>query len=183
MSLLPEDPKSVLIGLWLPGDPGLSVHRVDLLSGNLKKVVRAHEGVLAWSVDHQNQVRVGWGGRRKATGEFLLARTKKDQDFETVLAWDPAQDKRGFEFAGFSDNPRAIYVFAPTEDGRKGIFPFDLEARPDPSPTEPEMAWRSLGISPSPSTEPRPRSRSSSCRTGARGRAMFGAGTLRSSFS
>ncbi|MEO1232755.1 MAG: S9 family peptidase [Myxococcota bacterium] len=127
ISFLPEDPDGLLLGLWVPGQKGVGARRVDLGSGRLKTVASPRRGTLSWAVDHRDQVRVGLGEARWDSQNFIVARVGGSGGFKEILNWNPYEDEGGFTFAGFDPDPKKIYIKANTEDGRNGIYRFDLE--------------------------------------------------------
>ena len=129
VSYLRDDPGGVLIALWLPGDPGVGVRRVDLKSGNLRSVIRPRPGTLRWAADHRDHVRIGWGEAESVSRNFIYARTNSTASFEKILEWNPHRDEKGFRFAGFAPDPGLIYVYAQSEHGRLAVFPYNIATR------------------------------------------------------
>jgi dipeptidyl aminopeptidase/acylaminoacyl peptidase len=123
---LPDDPKHVLIHYQEQGKSGPSAARVDVRTGNVESVAPAEKAVQRWYADPQGEVRVGEGSR---DGSWLVVgRRKPDGDFEDLTHFDRLSGD-GFTFAGYSSEPRTLYVYAPTAGDRIGLFSYDLNER------------------------------------------------------
>ena len=72
-------------------------------------------------------MRAGWGEKRTVSQNFLMARARSDERFEEVARWDPGEEI-GIRFAGYSPTPETIYVYRRTEQGRLGLYEYDLDA-------------------------------------------------------
>jgi len=81
--------------------------------------------VTGWAADHRGQVRAGWGGTKTGTTRFLYARIGSEDRFEEIIRWDPFDDD-GFWLAGFSEDPKKIYVWSNSETGRDSLYTYDL---------------------------------------------------------
>jgi dipeptidyl aminopeptidase/acylaminoacyl peptidase len=128
VSWLHDEPDHILLSLWLPGQNGTGARKVNIRSGALSVEATPRYGTLGWAADHEGHVRAGWGERRSASEEFLIARTDPKGSFTEIARWDPA-DELGLAFAGFSPEPKTIYVYKRTEQGTTGVYTYDIEAQ------------------------------------------------------
>lgn len=122
---LPDDPRHVLLEYRPSTSETPLVQRLDVKSGALAPVEAVHPEIHAWRADHDGVVRAGEGydGLRYS----LFARVAAKDKLKKVIEWNPYEDE-GFYLAGFSYDPRTIYVSKVTA-GRVGIFEYDLATR------------------------------------------------------
>ncbi len=127
---LPDEPKFVMIGLWVPTQNGVSAQRLNVIHGGLSTAARARYGTLDWYADHEGVVRAGRGEPASGTEEFVYARISGDHEWEQILRWDPYEDSGGFWFAGYSEEPEMIYVYRYSDEHkRRSLYSYDLEKR------------------------------------------------------
>lgn len=121
---LPDDRNHVLISYHNPFDRTPSIKRLDVDDGRTSGRQRAIDKIDAWHVDPQGNVRAGEGRRRNRY--TLFARVESDGRLRELQSHDVFADD-GFEFAGFHQNPKRLFVFSEHE-GRSALYEFDIEA-------------------------------------------------------
>jgi len=124
----PSDPEHVLVNWWESSEAGASVRRARIRDGLPSTVVPAQPGVNVWYADHLGQVRAGSGRSQDGITGIVVARETDDAAFEELVDAD-AVAQTDFEFAGFSPDPKTLYLRAIGETGRKALYEYDLEGR------------------------------------------------------
>ena len=144
----PDDPADVIerwqqfeddIIHWLPRDPDAVVvdfkgraKRFDLRTSRYTKVrgsYMAERIAVQWLADHRGAVRAAYGTRGWGTRYLLFARRAEVEAFEKLAEFDMLSEK-GILFAGFSEDPNRIYVFADNDEGRTALREYTLPEGP-----------------------------------------------------
>jgi dipeptidyl aminopeptidase/acylaminoacyl peptidase len=125
---------------WLPGDPdqvllarpqsggGTSVHRTRVRDGIGSQVSPEAVRAERWFVDFEGRVRAASGPDPEGLGDAVWARPDDASDLEPLVDDDLASES-SLAFAGFAADPGMLYVYADTEEGRRGVYRYDLTAR------------------------------------------------------
>jgi len=123
---LPDEPDRIMVN-WFG-----AARLVEVSASRLRASIIERKGVGGWGTDHKHKVRVGFSGQRYNTEFGVWGRVTEDDRIERLVKWDPLsvdETGMGFYFAGFSDDPKIIYVFSERETGRFALYEFDLQAK------------------------------------------------------
>lgn len=124
ISMLPEDPKHILISVDRDLPLHQTVYKVDVYTGKLSRVLKYKTSVRSWLADRQGNVRAGVSfddDERKSTIKILDPNTNK-----WVEAWSyTIFDEPEINALGFGENPNDFYLFADHE-GYQALYKADL---------------------------------------------------------
>ncbi len=124
---LPDDPDRVLVN---EGDPDGSVHprRVSVRTGVGADVTPEGFVAEAWYADRRGVVRAAHVRDPDGLTMSAWARVASEDAF-VALSVDDFTHESSLAFAGFSEDPRSVYVYGETESGRRGVYAYDLVAQ------------------------------------------------------
>lgn len=119
-------PHEVLVGLNQDNPMLHDVYRLDIRSGEMRKVAE-NPGFLSWLVDPDFRVR---GGTRQTPdgGSEILVRETEEDDWEVVLALDP-DDSMLVTVARFTGDGKGLYLINPQGSDTSRLVKLDLVTR------------------------------------------------------
>ncbi|WP_347988653.1 S9 family peptidase [Methylomonas sp. AM2-LC] len=135
-TLIPNDPRHVLISLDKrhPGAP--DVYKLDVYTGETEMVAGNPGFVRSWIYDREGRVRVGIGVTGTTT--IRMVQRKNSEDDWKVFAEYDGVTASGWESLGFSDDPDWLYLLA-NHQGKSAVFKIDLNK--PASASQPELVY------------------------------------------
>lgn len=119
---LPNDPDHILVSIDEDFDAKYEVRKVNVNTGDYKKVRGGMSGVQNWMADTDNVVRFGWGYDRS---EFKAWFLNSDGDWTNTTRsdwWD-----QGWRPAYFTDDPMVVFATGPGDHGRSVVVKMNIE--------------------------------------------------------
>jgi dipeptidyl aminopeptidase/acylaminoacyl peptidase len=125
---LPDDPERVLVSWSEPGEESVRVRRVLVRTGVGSETTPDDLAAERWFADRSGALRAARVRHPEGLALSVSARAGSDEHFEPLVDSDLSRES-SLAFAGFSADPSRLYVYADTEQGRRGVFAYDLRAR------------------------------------------------------
>ncbi len=125
ISMLPDDPKHILIALDLrePGSPG--VHKINVDTRDITEVQHYKRDVRDWSADQQGRVRVGLRFNSGTTTVTFILYDIEEEKWRDAWTSKPLSNDPAVEPMGFGLDPNILYVRS-DHNGRNAIFKVDV---------------------------------------------------------
>lgn len=125
------EPNSVLVALDLDNPTKPDVYRLDVVTADLRKVVRNPGYIYQWMADRSGETRVGTGWRDKTIK--VIVRAPGSEKWETLSSYvaDDYKEVRQKSMTplGFDADPNFLYVSADYQ-GKDAVFRVDI-SKPD----------------------------------------------------
>lgn len=128
VSLLPDDPKHILLQHNSENPANPRVYRVDVTKTTRHaRVEGERRSVRYWKADNDGDVRIGWGRSRDGDPKLFLRLKGKRKwlDFSEFVE----EPNSVFRPVGFASDPNIAYVISNHEIDPAGLYRFDIEER------------------------------------------------------
>ena len=128
LSVLPKDPRRILIGEPTRDGRASRVFLLDVYTGEKTLVLDPKKGEQMddWYADREGVVRVGYGRDRKGR-RMLLVRAHADDPWMPLHKNELFEDGR-FRLLSFGEEPDIFYVTASHINGRSALFRFNVKS-------------------------------------------------------
>lgn len=125
ISMLPDDPDHILMGLD-SNRPNLdSVYKININTSKLTEIQKAMEDVRDWGADQQDRVRIGIKFNPYTTTITTVIYDLVSKEWREAWQRKALSDEREISPMGFGLDPNILYVRA-EHDGRNAIFKVDV---------------------------------------------------------
>ncbi len=125
ISYLSDDSDHILLALDGEKINYPDVYRVNIHTGDRKRVLKSKENVIAWKADEKGAIRLGIS-HYKAKTRIIYRETGKGS-WKTIARYDVIDDDIPFSFYGFSSDPKVIYVTKLDEQGEQAYYRYDMD--------------------------------------------------------
>ena len=126
IDILPSDSDNILMALSLSKPSSSSVHKVNLKTGQIKRVQRNKSKIQDWITDRQNRVRVAI--HFDDTEYQIKVRNLEEKKWEALWTFNSFSEDQVWPL-GFDSDPNILYVNA-YHQGKLAIFKMDLSVSP-----------------------------------------------------
>lgn len=103
-----------------------AVYRVDIESGRSSRVLDGQDGVMEWMADATGRVRAGAASGAGGLSSRLIYRTERSDTFRTLGRADERKRESLLQPFAFVPGSDHALVYLGQDNGRQGIFEFDL---------------------------------------------------------
>lgn len=125
ISLLPDDPDHILMGIDLEEPTLDTVYKVNVYTKQRSVVQHYKKNVRKWLVDQQGRVRIGEKYDSSTTTVSTILYDPEEKDWEETWSTEPLSKNPYISPMGFGLDPNILYVRA-DHNGRNAIFKVDV---------------------------------------------------------
>ena len=130
ISLLPNDPRHVMVADDRPGVSAVGVERVDVYTGAVEHVIHGAEKIQGYTVDLKGDVRLRQLVDTDGGKLYISTQYKDPQGGQwNEIFRHYTKDRDAFDFIGFTDDPNILLVRSNQGQDKAAIYDFDVRTK------------------------------------------------------